>query len=860
LTDAQPGLAALAAMALGSGPPRSCPPALAMDTPMARSLSGRIGPLLVAVGCCLALAATAPAAAPVLGNILPRGGQRGTDAVVVFSGGRLSDAKEIIAYSPGFQVTKLEVVNDAQVRATIKIAPDCRLGEHAFRVRTASGLSEMRTWWVGALPAMDEKEPNSDFAAPQKIPLNVTVHGVIENEDVDYFLVECKKGQRLTAEVEALRLASDGQLFDPYVAILDMKRFELAASDDAPLLGQDAVASLLVPADGTYVVQVRDSAYGGNPSSRYRLHVGTFPRPLAVLPAGGKMGEEVEVRFLGDVAGDFTQKIKLPTTFDPTFSVFAQDANGISPSGIPFRLSEYGNVLESANNGSHATATPVPQVPAALNGVISQPGEVDHYRFTAKKGQTFDVHCYARRLGSPLDSVMVISHLNGGGIIGNDDAVGPDSYLRFTAPEDKEYVLTVQDHLKKGGPTYFYRVEFTPVAPLATLSIPKVAQYSQERQAVTVPRGNRMATLVTVTRRDFGGEVVLGAAGLPQGVTMRAETMPAGLDTIPVVFEAAAEAPVAGGLADLTAAHVDPKQAIRCSFSQVADLVIGPNQTIMWKREERREAVAVAEEVPFKIQIIEPKAPLVQNGSMNLRIVAERKPDFKAPITIIPIFNPPGVGSASSVVIPAGQNEVLLPMNAAPGAQARKWKTAVLGTATVGNGPVWVSSQLATYEVAAPFVAFQMERAASEQGKDTEIFCKIQQLVPFEGPAKVVVLGLPTKVTTQETQITKDTKELTFKVTVDKTAPAGQHRNVFCQVVPLMNGEPVVHSVGGTELRIDVPLPPKAAAVAAPAPPTANKPPEPAKPAEKRLTRLEKLRLEQEEREKSTKAGAPPKQ
>ena len=39
----------------------------------------------------------------------------------------------------------------------------------------------------------------------------------------------------------------------------------------------------------------------------------------------------------------------------------------------------------------------------ALNGVISKPGDVDYFRFKAKKGQTFDVHCYARRLGSPLD-------------------------------------------------------------------------------------------------------------------------------------------------------------------------------------------------------------------------------------------------------------------------------------------------------------------------------------------------------------------------------------------------------------------------------------------------------------------------
>ena len=72
------------------------------------------------------------------------------------------------------------MVNAGQVKATVKVAADARLGEHALRVRTATGVTELRTLWVGALPIVDEKEPNSDFAAPQKIPLNVTVHGVAD--------------------------------------------------------------------------------------------------------------------------------------------------------------------------------------------------------------------------------------------------------------------------------------------------------------------------------------------------------------------------------------------------------------------------------------------------------------------------------------------------------------------------------------------------------------------------------------------------------------------------------------------------------------------------------------------------------
>src|SRR5262249_12891070 len=154
-----------------------------------------------------------------------------------------------------------------------------------------------------------------------------------------------------------------------------------------------------------------------------------------------------------------------------------------------------------------------------VNGIISKPQENDWYRFKAKKGQVFDVHCYARRLRSPLDSVMHIHKGEGGYIQGDDDAVSPDSYFRFTAPEDKEYVLQVHDHLMRGGPTFTYRVEFTPVSPSLSLYFPKADgnnQQNQDRQALAVPRGNRMAVLTMATRNNFGGDLVLAANGLPK--------------------------------------------------------------------------------------------------------------------------------------------------------------------------------------------------------------------------------------------------------------------------------------------------------------------------------------------------------
>ena len=820
---------------------------------MVRSLTLSLA-LFLCIACGQSFAASPTIAAPA-----PRGVQRGVDSVLLLNGGNLADAQEIIFYSPGFTVAKLEIVNPSQLKVSIKTAAEVRLGEHLLRVRTTTGLSNMMTFWVGAFPIVAEKEPNSDFNAPQKIPLNVTVAGVVDNEDVDYFAVDAKKGQRISVEIEGMRLATT--FFDPYIAILDSKRFELAASDDTPLYKQDGCLSILAPADGTYIIEVRESSYGGNGGCNYRLHVGTFPRPTAVVPSGGKFGEEIEVRFLGDASGEIKQKIKLPAKMpdDGRFGLFCQDAGGISPSPLPFRLSaDLANCNEVEPNDTPAQATPG-AFPCAFNGVIEKPGDIDHFTFSAKKGQVFDVHCYARRHGSPLDSVMSLALKGQPAFASNDDAIGPDSYFRVTLPQDGEYVLSITDHLKKGGPTYAYRVEFTPVAPRTELGIPKVALYSQERQAFPIPRGNRFATVVSATRVDFGGDLAITTEGLPQKVSVATENMTANMTVVPVVFEAAADAPIAGTLGTFLAKHVDPKVNIPSNFSQVAEYVIGqPGQSIYWASSVNKAAFAVTQEVPFKINIVEPKVPLVHNGSMQLKIVAERSAGFKAAITILPLYNPPGVGSATSVVIPEGQNEVLLPLNANGGAPVRKWKYAVLGTAPVGNGAAWVSSQLATIEIAAPYLGLTFERSAVEQGKETQVFVKIANAKPFAGSARISLIGLPTKVTTSELTITKESKEIAFPIKTEITAPAGIHRNLFCQVVITENGEPIVHNIGATELRIDVPLPPKKDQPVIAAPPMPKTAPNPMTMPPKRLSRLEQLRIEQEEREKAAKQPSLP--
>ncbi|NDG22075.1 MAG: peptidase, partial [Euryarchaeota archaeon] len=183
------------------------------------------------------LLSIAEAASPVFTKILPRGGKPGTTVDVTFYGDRMKDIREVLFYSKGLSVSEIkpdEKNGNKVARGKLAIAPDAKIGEHKLRIITNSGISALKTFWVGPYETVLETEPNSDFAEPQIVAMNQTIEGRTDSEDVDYYAVAVKKGQRLSVEVEAMRLGNI--LFDPYVAILNEKRFELAAADDTALL------------------------------------------------------------------------------------------------------------------------------------------------------------------------------------------------------------------------------------------------------------------------------------------------------------------------------------------------------------------------------------------------------------------------------------------------------------------------------------------------------------------------------------------------------------------------------------------------------------------------------------------------
>src|SRR5438477_7541338 len=119
---------------------------------------------LVLLSCGLALGAT-----PELQFTLPRAAQRGTEADLIVQGNRLADAKELLFYSPGVTVTSLTPVDAQHIKVHVQVAKDAKVGQYPIRIRTASGVSELRTFYVTPYPVVAEKEPNNDLARAQPI-------------------------------------------------------------------------------------------------------------------------------------------------------------------------------------------------------------------------------------------------------------------------------------------------------------------------------------------------------------------------------------------------------------------------------------------------------------------------------------------------------------------------------------------------------------------------------------------------------------------------------------------------------------------------------------------------------------------
>ena len=763
----------------------------------------KIPPLALAIS--LLLPAAAFAGSPKVAYSTPSAVQRGGEQQITFTGSGLENARTVMFDEPGFDVTWVSTTKTGLV-AVVKAKPEARLGEHSYRVITNSGVSDVRLLYVTPFPTVAEVEDAKNPDAVQPVALGTTIYGKAQNEDQDRFEVDLKKGDRLSVEVIGIRLLTQS-VFDPYLLIRGPQGELLAGVDDCAFSRQDPVASIVAPADGKYTVMIKDSTNSGAGACNYLVNIGSFARPLITYPLGGPAGEDLKLKLIGDAAGDIEKTVKLPAKPEERFEVFTEQGQP-TPQPNYIRVSNLPNILEVEPNNTINEPTPtIAAPPIALNGIIEKKDDVDCFKFTATKGTDYEVRVFARALRSPLDSIFDIYDLKGNRVSGNDDAGGPDSYVRWKAPADGEFILAIRDQLNRGGAIYAYRVEITTVQPRIATYLPEmVLNQNQERRAIVVPKGNRYASLVRVKRQDIGGEIKLDAEGLLPGVTAFAPNIDKAVDTVPVVFEATAEAARDAKDFVLKTQLTEPPKDVKVEsvVEQNLDLSENGNQRSYYSILQDKLPVAVTDEIPVKLDLVQPKVQLLQGGSLPLKVRAERKNDFKGPVSIALLYSPPGTGSNGLVPIKEGESEGTVTISANANAAPQKWKICVIGNADFGQGIVWFSSQLIEVEIAAPYVAGKIARSFVDQGDTTTMTVQVEQKLPFDGKAKLQLLGLPPGATADEQEITQESTEVKFTVKAEKTTPAATHKQLFCQFTLPRDGENMTTAFAqGGILRVD---------------------------------------------------------
>src|SRR5262249_47055891 len=155
---------------------------------------------------------------------------------------------------------------------------------------------------------------------------------------------------------------------------------------------------------------------------------------------------------------------------------------------------------------------------------------------------------------------------------------------------------------------------------------------------------------------------------------------------VPVIFSAAADASPVGALVGILGKPVDEKLPVVGRLDQRTMLVRGNNNVDVWGHNADRMATVLAEKIPFSLELVGPKAPLVRSGSMDLKVVAHRDAGFTGPISMRLLYNPPGIASSGFVSIEEGKNEGVIPLTANNGAGLGNWKIVVTGRYSTRRG------------------------------------------------------------------------------------------------------------------------------------------------------------------------------
>jgi hypothetical protein len=189
--------------------------------------------------------------------------------------------------------------------------------------------------------------------------------------------------------------------------------------------------------------------------------------------------------------------------------------------------------LEKESNDTIQTAQAV-TLPIIINGRIDKPGDWDVFRFQGHAGAQIVGEVYARRLDSPLDSVLKLTDASGRQLAFNDDYEDKgsglethhaDSYILTTLPADGAYYLHIGDAQHQGGAEYAYRLRLSAPRPDFELRVVPSAINGGAGQAIPI-------TVYALRKDGFSGDIALALARVSPTFALSGALVPAHQDQV----------------------------------------------------------------------------------------------------------------------------------------------------------------------------------------------------------------------------------------------------------------------------------------------------------------------------------------
>jgi len=432
----------------------------------------------------------------------------------------------------------------------ITIATNAGPGGHEIRLRTSSALSNPLNFYVGQLPEFSKPPAmavSTDLARflerlggrpatnPPKSEMRITLPAVLNGQiipgGVDRCWFSARQGQQLVIRVGAravipyLADAVPGW-FEATATLYDAKGNELASAERFRFR-PDPVIHFEVPKTGDYCVEIHDSIYRGREDFVYRMTIGELPFVTDIFPLGGPAGGKTAVELAGWNLP--TRSLTLDNTGqEPGIHPISVGQDWTISDPVLFAVDTLPECLERESNNSPETAQPV-TLPVIVNGRIDQPGDCDVFRFEGRAGEQIVAEVTARRLDSPLDSVLKLTDAAGKQLAFNDDYEDKgsglethhaDSCLTAMLPADGIYFVHISDAQQQGGAAYAYRLRISEPRPDFALRV--VPSSLNVRAGMSVPvtvyalRKDGFTNAIDLALKDAQPEFSLSGARIPE--------------------------------------------------------------------------------------------------------------------------------------------------------------------------------------------------------------------------------------------------------------------------------------------------------------------------------------------------------